>query len=476
MALGQIKSNPQQITFNSKNKTLIDGKIKNYVPDDNNRFITFRSFNIAGRSKDTSVLIDNDGSFSASLLQNFEGDLAFMFAGNYAVIYAIPGDKLNLTIDASKLKVGNNNAEAIKATGKSADINRLLLRFQLPRDEADGKWQNKALSDSQMVYARKKKMTRDLHFLDEWMRQNSISNKIFRDWAKNHILYQAGWDIAFELYSGSRRSANDQQLIHYLKEIPINNPSARYNSDYYSFLSMLSMSLQIVVNINPAYSSIRKQMGMNAVPVYLAKIDQYATGFAKQLMYFSVYLMNSSAKTEPYLENFNKVVTNPYLRQQIDTRMNDKPFQPFNIVQKLKDYKVHDSLKTRLIGLFESNKKNMFIDFWGSWCSPCMREMPFYSRLIEKFKDENIQFIFFAVETSEAEAQKIKNKYAIDAPFIILSDIETKIMNNVLQFSSYPSHFVIGGDGMVKDGSMPHIDSGNDLSPVAVERIRKNIN
>ncbi len=470
----------QNITFNSKNETIIIGQIKNYIPADKNRFITFRTFTVSGRYKDTAVLIDNNGNFSVSLMQNFEGDFAVMFAGNYASIYAMPGEKMVFTIDASKLKPGNDRSEAITVTGKSARINRLLLKFQLRKSEAvpaDEDWQNPSLSDSEMVRARKKKMTRELKFFDEWVKKNSISNNSFTNWIKNHIIYEAGWDILFELYSGSRRSTTDHQLIKYLEEIPINNPLALHNSDYYSFLSTLSGSLQIIVNINPAYDSIRKQMGLNAVPVYLTKVDENAKGFAKQLMYFSVYMRNSSAKTENYRENFDKVITNSYLRQQIQDRVNDKPFQPYDIVRKLKEYKVPDSLKTRLIGLFESSKKNTFIDFWGSWCAPCMREMPFYSKLIEKFKDENLQFIFFAVETPDSTVQKIKMKYSIDAQFIVLSDIETKIMNNVLQFTSYPSHFIIGADGMVKDSSMPNIVGGsNDLSPVAVERIRKNIN
>jgi len=285
-------------------------------------------------------------------------------------------------------------------------------------------------------------------------------------------MYDAGFDIAFNLYTGKRRKSNDEQLVKFVKDIPLDNPKALNNSRYYNFLNLVALDMQIVVNINPVYDSARRRMGKNSMPLYLDKIDKYSKGFAKQLMYYHTLTSNSVEKTGPYNERFDSVIKAPYLQQLISAKKNSAPFKPYSIIQRLKDYPADDSLKNRLISLFENNKKNLFLDFWGSWCAPCMGEMPLYPKLMEQFKDAELNFWFFAVETPGEKALEIKNKYGIDAPFIVLNDNEARILNDVLQFSSYPSHFIIDADGMVRRRLTTGLRSGKQLSTFALDEIK----
>jgi len=105
---------------------------------------------------------------------------------------------------------------------------------------------------------------------------------------------------------------------------------------------------------------------------------------------------------------------------------------------------------------------------------PCMKEMPHYSEFIDQFKESQPSFLFFAVLTEEKSAQEIKNKYAINGKFIVLNDIENNIMRNVLQFSGYPSHFVLKPGSLVVDNTISRITSGgSQLDKSIVERVRK---
>lgn len=461
---------------NAQKKIPVTGRIKNYVPDSDNRFIRFRTYDISGRSKDSAVFINETGTFNAILSQPFEGDIAMMFNGEFVTLYCIPGEKINLEINAIKLKVEEDKSKAIIVTGKSAPVSKLIMQFKLPKLDslpAGENWDDPTLSDQSIAKARVKRMNSELDFLHQWVKKNAIANKKFERWATNNIIYNAGLYMTSNLYISTRRTATDQQLIDFTKEIPLNNPTAFTNSAYYHFLESMAMNIQYIVNGNPQYDSIRKLMGKNAVPIYLQKVDQYTNGFAKQMMYYTMFNSNPAEKTRPYTENFDSVIKMPYLRNLALAKKNSQPFKPYSIVEMLKQYPVDDTLKSRLISIFESNKKNVFIDFWGDWCAPCMREMQHFSKLVDMFKDSELDFLFFAVETTEEKSTEIKNKYGINGRFVVLTNNEIRILNNVLRFSSYPSHFIIGHGGMVKENFGMHITSGNELSTVAVDRLKK---
>ena len=61
--------------------------------------------------------------------------------------------------------------------------------------------------------------------------------------------------------------------------------------------------------------------------------------------------------------------------------------------KKLPDISLSDT-SGKLISLKDFTGKILLIDFWGSWCQPCMAEMPFSRRIEEEIQDDRVRFIY----------------------------------------------------------------------------------
>jgi thiol-disulfide isomerase/thioredoxin len=70
---------------------------------------------------------------------------------------------------------------------------------------------------------------------------------------------------------------------------------------------------------------------------------------------------------------------------------------------QLSDIRLTD-LDGREVLLNDEPGQSVFINFWATWCRPCLAEMPSIDRLQNKLEGEKILFIF----ASDEEPEKIK--------------------------------------------------------------------
>ena len=89
------------------------------------------------------------------------------------------------------------------------------------------------------------------------------------------------------------------------------------------------------------------------------------------------------------------------------------------------------------------------VNFWASWCKPCVEEIPSLNRLREKMKDKPFQLI--SVDYAEDREHILQFLQDVDVNFPVLLDADGKVSAewNVLVF---PSTFVIGPDGRIAYG------------------------
>jgi len=103
-------------------------------------------------------------------------------------------------------------------------------------------------------------------------------------------------------------------------------------------------------------------------------------------------------------------------------------------------------LDGKLIKMEDYRGKVIFLNFWATWCMPCVAELPSINKLYKQFKNEDIIFLLISNENIE-KVKKYKERKNYEIPFFI-KDSTSKIPN-MYYYPGIPTTFIINKKGQV---------------------------
>lgn len=93
--------------------------------------------------------------------------------------------------------------------------------------------------------------------------------------------------------------------------------------------------------------------------------------------------------------------------------------------------------------------KVTLVNFWATWCGPCVEEIPSLNNLREQMADESFELISINYAEGAEQVRKFMGQVKVDFPVLLDEDGTESAKWNVLVF---PSTFVIGPNGQIVYG------------------------
>ena len=92
------------------------------------------------------------------------------------------------------------------------------------------------------------------------------------------------------------------------------------------------------------------------------------------------------------------------------------------------------------------------VNFWGSWCPPCVRELPDLQRIYEEYLPKDVNVLGFAEDADRAreDVEALVEKNGLTYPILYpVGDLKENLINHLQYF---PTTFLIDRNGNAVDG------------------------
>ena len=131
------------------------------------------------------------------------------------------------------------------------------------------------------------------------------------------------------------------------------------------------------------------------------------------------------------------------------------------------DFQVKD-LNGEDLSLAKYKGQIVLLDFWATWCPPCIKEIPKLKKVYEKYKDQKFQIIGVSLDrTMPPLAAYLKDE---ELAWVHYWD-ESREVRNQYGVTAIPTAFLIDGEGIIRKASL----GGFDVESAVAELLQENI-
>lgn len=90
------------------------------------------------------------------------------------------------------------------------------------------------------------------------------------------------------------------------------------------------------------------------------------------------------------------------------------------------------------------------INFWASWCGPCLDEMPLFESTWQRYKDRGVIFLGVDVQDSPQKARGFVERLGITYP--VVTDYDAELYGELGGSLGLPRTIFVRADGTILDG------------------------
>ena len=354
------------------------GNIKN----NNENIVKVTNYNNAIK---VEIPIDSIGDFSGSVLVEKDGYYFFQIGRSYTTVKFKKGKNVYVNIDA------NDFFKSLSYSGELQKENNYNVAKAKLRSELVGDPKEYFVVPLQDFLPKIEK-TRDTLY-------NLLSRAVISGSDK-----QIEKDVIY--YEYLQAYNNYQKFYSYHK-----NVNAELPKDYYDPVINMDMDNDIMFRYSRAYRNLiienfrlssKKELMNNPETT----IIEFVTNQIKDIKSTDIREQYASMLIRQMKEDNTNIDRDYNLIMELlsTDRMKDKLTQRFHSAKTTKaghasvDFN-YENYEGGMTSLSDLKGKVLYIDVWATWCGPCIKEFPFLKKLIEDYKDKDIEFVSISIDS-----------------------------------------------------------------------------
>lgn len=78
--------------------------------------------------------------------------------------------------------------------------------------------------------------------------------------------------------------------------------------------------------------------------------------------------------------------------------------------------------------LYKEDNKTYIVNFWATWCKPCIKELPYFEEIGENYKYQNVEVLLVSLDFSEKLESLVlpfMEKHNIKSKVVLLDDVNS---------------------------------------------------
>jgi thiol-disulfide isomerase/thioredoxin len=172
-------------------------------------------------------------------------------------------------------------------------------------------------------------------------------------------------------------------------------------------------------------------------------------------------------------DELNKRISNPSLQQYVLNRnkeyraLENKEFQYAESLQNtdhLEGSQDADSVFRQLIAPYKG--KVIYLDFWGTWCVPCVKQMPFVAEVKKELSDKDVVFMYLANNSPDKTWKNMIKQMELTGKNIVHYNLAPELQAMIekkFSVNSFPTYMLINKNGVLVARKAPRPEEREEL-------------
>jgi thiol-disulfide isomerase/thioredoxin len=453
-------------------KTIVSGAIKNY--DESSFVLTYDQYALLKSTAKKSIEIDSTGQFyyQLDISQPIMGTLNFgrvMVGGTgnnrEIFIYLEPGDSLHIQADMDVLSDPDMIKKTLVFSGTGVDNNEFANRVDQVFNSYKQKTQNNSMFIKDLQpdeYKHTVDSIRDtkLKYLKAYADSQNLSPKLQEIYALDFknlaVIRKFNYPSSNKSFNGGKEMKLPADYYDFVDSVRISNDLDEKGLPYLRYAHFA---------LTNKYK-LAKQNG--TTEDYLTFLDSELSGRAKYI--YMAYSLGSDFNPDIYAQfgndapypDISAIVKKKY--SHLEQMLPGRP-APHVVFVNLQDESISSS------DFFKG--KFVYLDFWATWCKPCVKEIPDLVQLEKEYHDKNIVFASLSVDANTTVWKKFVKEKQLTGIQFWLDAKNKKIYDDGFNITMIPRFVLIDDKGKIIDANAPRPSSGREIRDLLDNSLKK---